>query len=94
MSRPVPFTGCNLRLVAPEGRDDVEPLDAFTNGNCIVTCWELSPEEMQSVQRTGRVWLTTMGNRFAPAFVGDEKAVRDVVSGYGRTIPQQPKEGE
>lgn len=32
----------------------------------IVSCWQLSPEELEEVQRTGIVWVNTLGQTLAP----------------------------
>lgn len=33
---------------------------------CIVSCWKLSPEELQRIQETGKVWVTIMGVSMPP----------------------------
>lgn len=91
MATAVDFEGTNIQLNPPNGRDDVAPLRAFTNGNCVVSCWELSDEEFETIRRTRKVFVSQFsGNTIYPTFIGDATSVRDVVSGYGKTIPQQP----
>lgn len=41
------------------------------NGDKIlISCWKLSPEELEEVQRTGRVWLRIWGHVQPPVYVG------------------------
>jgi hypothetical protein len=28
---------------------------------CIISCWKLSPEELELIQQTGKVWIAVMG---------------------------------
>lgn len=32
----------------------------------IVSCWQLTPEELEEVQRTGIIWVNTLGHTLAP----------------------------
>lgn len=85
MATPVEFAGANMVLRAPPGREEtVSDLHTFTNGNCSVSCWELSPEELAEVQRTGRIYLSVFwGRTQPPVFVGGEEEVRSLVVDYG-----------
>lgn len=84
MGHPVNFQGANVVLNPPKGDDSVQPLHTFTNGVFCVSCWELSPEELAEVNRTGRVFLSIMSGRTQhPAFVGSEDAVRSLVVDFG-----------
>lgn len=91
MANAVDFNGSNKTFNAPEGRDDVIPLKAFVNGHTLITCWELTPEEREEVQRTGRVFVSQLcGNTLFPMFVGGRAAVREMAVEYGsKTIPQE-----
>lgn len=35
----------------------------------VETCWELSPEELEQVKKTGRVYLYTVGEGVPPMFL-------------------------
>lgn len=83
MANSVQFKGCNQTFVGPPGRDDVAPLPSFTNGKCVVSCWELTPDEYDEVVKTGKVYLATLGQRPAPALVGGRNTIRRVVQDYG-----------
>lgn len=84
MADPIDFCGANMRLMPPEGAENVSDLHTFTNGICSVSCWKLSPREVAEVNATGRVFIAIMSGRTQPpVFVGDEEAVRSVVVDYG-----------
>lgn len=71
-------------LRPPEGAENVSDLHTFTNGMCSVSCWQLSPEEIAEVARTGRVFLSVFSGRTQPpVFVGAEQEVRAVVVDFG-----------
>lgn len=37
------------------------------DGSCsVVSCWRPSAEEMEEVQRTGRIWMEVLGESMAP----------------------------
>ena len=82
MGAPVDFPGANLTLQPPPGVESVQPLRVFHNERCLVSCWELSPEELAEVARTGRVFLSVWGPPY-PTFVGGEEAARALVADYG-----------
>lgn len=84
MAQPVNFPGANMRLLPPQGSENVSELHTYTNGICSVSCWELTPEELEEVARTGKVFVTILSGRTQPpVFVGDEAAVRSVVVDFG-----------
>ncbi|CAN5338160.1 hypothetical protein BH10PSE12_BH10PSE12_02990 [soil metagenome] len=86
MAFAVEFAGWNKVYGPPPGRDDVAPRHfVFVNGACIVSCWELSDEELAEVNRTRRVFVSSMsGMTLFPMFVGAESVVRSVVVDYGK----------
>lgn len=73
---------------APEGDDRVEDLVVFINRGNTVTAWELTPEELENVMRTGIVYVSLMGQGMPPMFVGDENSVRGVTA-EGGILPKQ-----
>lgn len=86
MAEAIRFEGANFVFKAPPEREDVSDLHTFRQhgGPSNVSCWRLSPEELEEVNRTGCVWLSVMsGPMFHPAFVGAESVVRSVVVDYG-----------
>lgn len=91
MATPVSFPGSNHTFGPPKGQEDsVASLETFVNGECIVSAWQLSQEELAEVARTGRVYLSVhSGHILFPVFVGSGSVVRDVVGQFGPTIPSQ-----
>ena len=86
MACPVSFPGVNRRLGPPHGDDDVkvQPMDAFGNGVCSVSLWQLTPEELDEVKRTGCIYLTVFGGASQPpVFVGGEEQTRNLIADYG-----------
>ncbi|ALC13799.1 hypothetical protein [Sphingopyxis sp. 113P3] len=93
MADAIKFPGSNFTFTAPPERDDVRDLHTFRQpgGPCNVSCWQLRPEELDEVNRTGRVFLSVMsGLQFYPAFVGAESVVRSVVVDYGKVWDRGP----
>lgn len=78
----VAFEGVNV--VYKGGHPDVADLPVFTNGRHVVSAWELSPEEVAEVVRTGRVYLAVLTHGpLLPAFVGSEATARELVENDG-----------
>lgn len=93
MADAINFPGSNFTFTAPPDRDDVRDLHSFRqhDGPCNVSCWELRPEELDEVNRTGKVFLSVMsGLSFYPTFVGSERMVRSVVVDYGKVWDRGP----
>lgn len=91
MADAVDFPGSNRHYAPPEGQEDsCGWLHTFNNGACTVSCWQLRPEELAEVVRTGRIYLSThAGDILFPVFVGSAEAVRGVVAAFGETFPSQ-----
>lgn len=84
MAQAVDFSGSNRLLRAPQGAENVSDLHTFTNGHCSVSCWELAPEELAEISRTGRIYVSIFsGQSQPPVFVGSEDNVRSVVVDFG-----------
>ncbi|WP_353640771.1 hypothetical protein [Mesorhizobium sp. WSM2239] len=94
MGIPATFEGFNRRFTAPEGRDDVQDLVAFTNGTCVVSAWQLTAEEVAEINRNGgKIFVSVMsGEGFFPTLVGSSETIRGMLLDYGHTIPKQPEE--
>lgn len=53
---PIQFKECNV--VFGEHQPEVNPLPALkTENGDVVTCWQLTPDEIETVKQTGQVWL-------------------------------------
>ena len=87
MAHAVVFDGFNKVYKAPDGRDDIGDLAVYSNGSCIVSCWQLTDEELEEINRTKQVFLSSMsGNVLFPQFVGSRSVVRSVIVDYGGTF--------
>lgn len=59
--KPIEFEGSNV--VYGENQPEYQPLPALKrkgNSGEIVTCWELSPDEIKQVQETGKIYLSIL----------------------------------
>jgi len=62
MGKPSAFDEANTTLLPPPGREsDVLPLPIRRLDGQLVSCWEVTPEEVDEIQRTGKVWLSIWG---------------------------------
>lgn len=83
MAEAIRFEGCNTVLKAPAGRDDVADMFGYSYRNGFVACWQLTPEELEEINRTGCVYVSIMGSSIPPSFVGSRSSVRSVTVDYG-----------
>lgn len=73
---PVDFETANVVFGA--NQPEYIPLPAEYRGGKsgeILTCWELSPDELKRVQETGKIWLAvlTFGHTMQPVIVSVDK---------------------
>ena len=56
---PIEFPEVNLALVAPKGDEDsVREMPAYTDGEFCISCWQMSPEEIEQLKKNdGKLWL-------------------------------------
>lgn len=74
--QPLNFDGVNVVYGAKQ--PEYIPLPAEYRGGKsgeILTCWELSPDELKRVQETGKLWLgvLTFGQPLQPVYLAVEK---------------------
>lgn len=96
MGNGIKFDGSNASYAPPEGvsEDQCKTLHVFKNGACIVSCWELSADELAEINRSKRVFLSVWsGQKLFPVFIGSESAVHGVVADFGAVwkLNEQPK---
>jgi hypothetical protein len=67
------FDEANTVLDTPKGMtpDNCEPLSVWRgpldNGiPAVISCWKLTQNELEEINRTGRVWLLVMGSTMPP----------------------------
>lgn len=70
---PTAFDEENGFLDAPAGMspDDCDSLSVWRgvidNGTpVVISCWKPTAEEMEEIQRTGRIWILVMGTTMPP----------------------------
>ena len=92
MAKPVGFEGANCVIQAPEGVPSEEccDLECFTAPGRIISCWRLSPEELNQITETGVVWLEVQGDRTPPVVVSG-KALMTVGDRPARAEPVMPR---
>lgn len=67
MAQPTEFAEANVVLGPPVGsEEDVIAMQVRRADRELVSCWRLSPEEIEEVNRTGMVWLSVWGDRTQP----------------------------
>lgn len=73
---PIMFPQANGQFVKPASMTDEQCgtlkvcKTAYESGDpVIISCWQLSPEELEEVNRTGVVWLHVMGFSMPPVSV-------------------------
>jgi len=75
---PVKFKEQNQQLGPPPGmsEEECQPLPVFTDGKQCISCWELSKEDIEKVNKTGRIWLSVMsGLTQPPVWLSTEETV-------------------
>lgn len=82
---PANFPQVNMIFTKPDGLSDEEcgslPAyvgDASDGTPCIVSCWSLSPEELDQIQETGTIWLSVVGNQMPPVALFSDNPFGDV----------------
>lgn len=69
---PASFDEANTVLNPPPSMspDECEPLNVWRgptqDGPVVISCWKLTEEELEEVQRTGRIWLWVFGETMPP----------------------------
>lgn len=66
--RPVDFPERNKVLQKPKGVTDEEcfDLEIYTNGHVCVSVWDLNKEELELIQKTGKVYLQIWSGQTQP----------------------------
>ena len=76
---PTSFEESNAVLEKPKGmsEDLCEALSVFVGASSdgvpvVVSCWKLTKDEVDTLIRTGRVWMVIVGHSMQPAFLTAE----------------------
>lgn len=70
----ITFPQQNVTFTKPESMTDEEcgSLPAYRGEGQIISCWKLSPEDLNKVQETGIIWLSIVGSQQPPVWVGPD----------------------
>lgn len=77
MAAAIPFPEANLRLTGPQGENDpdVYTVHARRLDGTVVTCWQLSPEDIEAINASdGKIWLSVWGQTMPPTIITGVKA--------------------
>lgn len=73
---PAAFDEANAILSAPDGmtHDECDPLEVCRTQTpdgktVVISCWKLTADELERINRTGRVWLMIWGQTMPPIAV-------------------------
>jgi hypothetical protein len=80
MAVPSSFVESNEVLDKPRemSREECDALAVLrtetVNGfPAIVSCWKLTREELDEINKTGRIWLSVIGNNMPPVYLAGTK---------------------
>lgn len=73
---PVPFKESNFTLRAPEGEDDCDDLPCFTDGQCFISKWQPTKEEVDRLVNGEGIWIVVWGNLHPMISVTAEKPLK------------------
>ena len=75
---PSTFEQSNFVYTKPKGWEDEQCMDlpvwkgeapideAGTTQPCIISCWKLSKEDLEEINKTGQIWLSITGHGMPP----------------------------
>lgn len=75
--KPIKTKTCNA-VYTLEGCNDLpatQYVTENTNQPGVETCWELSPDELEQVKKTGKVFLYIQGNAVPPVLLTTESCI-------------------
>lgn len=87
MGQPVEFDGQITVFGPPKGKEEeIGTLPVFGNGVSVVSCWQLSEDELADIIANDRKLFVSVlsGPNVFPMFVGSEREVASVVADTGR----------
>lgn len=79
MAEPAAFADATTTLIGPKG-SGIVPLPACVTESTVVTCWKLTPLEVQEILKTGLVWIHVLGTSVLPMAVSGHDP-------FGPTLP-------
>lgn len=81
MASPVSFIESNHVLVGtPEDRAAGTVIDLpihrhqdLDGNQHVMSCWRLTPEELEEVKKTGKIWFQCWGTTHPPIYIGGKR---------------------
>ncbi|MBS5934937.1 MAG: hypothetical protein KIC94_18900 [Clostridiales bacterium] len=76
--KPIKTEYSNLILKAPKGQEDsviclpVTRLSLEDGTHVVESCWQLSKEELEEVQKTGKIYFACMGDTHPPILLSSK----------------------
>lgn len=69
-----PFKEQNMTFTKPENMTDEEcgSLPAYRGEGQIISCWKVTPEDLERIKEAGVIWLHIVGNGQPPVYIGSE----------------------
>ena len=66
--RAVEFDEQTVILGKPIGMTDEEcaPLPVFRDGEQVISCWELNKEDLEEINKTGKIYLSIFSGKTQP----------------------------
>lgn len=66
--KPIQFPESNMVLNKPENMTDEEcsSLPIFTGNSQCISCWELDEEELELIQKTGKIYISVFSGNTQP----------------------------
>lgn len=74
---PIKFEEQNVTYIA-EGCKD---LPAYKGENQIISCWQLTEQDLETIKETGVIWFSVAGQSQPPIWLGTEKPFTEVGAG-------------
>jgi acyl-ACP thioesterase len=92
MAECIPFDGINKHFVPPHmpeeefGPHPRPQMWGYSNGIVTYTRWELTPEEVMEIAKTGEVWIVSRNGKEAqrPTWVGSRSTIKQMCADFGR----------
>lgn len=68
------FPEQNITFTKPQDMTDEEcgSLPAYRGEGQIISCWEVTPEDLERIKETGVIWLYVVGAGQPPVYIGTE----------------------
>ena len=71
--KPINFKEQNVIYIAEECND----LPVHKTKDQIISCWKLTKEELEQINKTGVIWFSVMGQSQPPIWLGTENPFKE-----------------